>query len=225
MFLMVSVLFFLPDVLAQTEASAPLLPESLKLKKSITINDNLLSVELLDAEFGTIMNEIAEKAKFTVRISGPVSVKRISTRFNDMQIERGIFRLLYLTKEKNYTMFYDAKGFLSKMEIGAVSTRGPQGSKQSVFDRVLNDPLMKMNQQPAAPPPLPGVLPQQPVPSAQRPASLPPAPKGPNLSPVQKRNVPPPPKAAPGKGNTEDDDFPDPDLDMDDDGTIDEDQL
>ena len=91
--------------------------EPVKPVTKIDVKDGLLSVELLDAEFGSVIKEIAEKAKFKVEISGNVASKKISVRFNDIDTERGIRRLLTILKEKDFTISYNTEGLIDKLEI------------------------------------------------------------------------------------------------------------
>jgi hypothetical protein len=144
---------------AQTEVPSSPPVEPPKQKMNIEVKDNLLSVDLLDVEFGSVMKSIGEKVNFKVEITGNVLFKKISTNFKDMHIERGILRLISLTREKNYFMYYDSKGLLSKLEMGGSSFGGSQGSG-SWIDRAMKD------MQRSSPPPVP----TSPVPS-QSPAS------------------------------------------------------
>lgn len=83
----------------------------------VALKDNLLSVQLQDAEFGTVMKDIANKAGFQVDISLIVYNRKLSTTFNDVEIMKGILRLLTLIGEKNYSIYYDEKGAVSRLEI------------------------------------------------------------------------------------------------------------
>lgn len=164
-------LFLLPFAFAQTEVPSSPPVEPPKQKMNIEVKDNLLSVDLLDAEFGSVMKSIGEKANFKVIITGNVLSKKISTNFKDMHIERGILRLISLTREKNYFMYYDSKGLLSKLEMGGSSFGGSQGSG-SWIDRAMKD--MKRS----SPPPVP----TSPAPSQ---------------SPASERAIEPPPQQSP----------------------------
>jgi hypothetical protein len=83
----------------------------------IEVANNLLSVELIDAEFGNVMNSIAKETGFKVEIDNDVSRKQLTTKFSGIDLERGIVRLLTLMREKNYLIHYDTKGMLNKIEI------------------------------------------------------------------------------------------------------------
>jgi len=98
-------------------------PEIPKPVSRVEVRDNLLSVELADAEFGGVMNAIAEKAGIKVEITGDVYSKKLTTRFTDVGLERGILRLISLMKEKNYLVQYDAKGGVSKVEIYSAASK------------------------------------------------------------------------------------------------------
>ena len=95
----------------------------------IEVKDNLLSVELIDAAFPEVINLIAEKSDFEVEFYSDFSEKILTTTFNNIDLERGIVRLLTLIREKNYMVRYDKDGNVSKLEIyGQVSSSLP-GSK------------------------------------------------------------------------------------------------
>jgi hypothetical protein len=92
-------------------------PEPPKPASSITVEDGKLSVDLVDADLGNVMNEIGSKMHFEVIIRGSIYGKRISTKFAGLDVERGIERLLSLVQEHNYLIHYDAAGKLSRLEL------------------------------------------------------------------------------------------------------------
>lgn len=83
----------------------------------ISVQDNRLSVELVDAQFGTVIDSVAKQSGFSVVINSNVKQKKVSTKFQNIDLERGIIRLLKLVREKNYLIHYDKKGMVSKLEI------------------------------------------------------------------------------------------------------------
>jgi hypothetical protein len=85
----------------------------------IEIKDGKLNVDLLDAEIGSVISEIARKLNFQVEINRTVYTKKVTTRFSGLDVERGIKRLLTLAKENNYLFRYDTTGKLSKVELYA----------------------------------------------------------------------------------------------------------
>lgn len=140
--------------------------EPVKPVMNVEVKDGLLSVEISDAEFGNVIKEIAEKARFKVEISGDVAYKKISTSFKGVDIEKGIRRLLTIMKEKDYTISYNSEGFIDKLEVYGESSGKPAVS-----------PLQKRQviQRPFSP-------------------SVPPAPLPPPLSPQFRRIPPEPPQ-------------------------------
>lgn len=107
---------------------------------NIDVKDNLLSVELVNAEFGGVLNSISQKSGFKIETSGDVSSKKLTTKFIDMDLERGIERLLSLLREKNYMFHYDDKGMLSKVEVyggtpAPTSVSKPQTQIRPQFQR------------------------------------------------------------------------------------------
>lgn len=83
----------------------------------VEVKNGRLSVELVDAGFGEVMQAISEKSGIKMEIAGGVYVKTVTTSFIDLDLERGIARLLSLVKEKNYMIRYDTKGMVSKVEV------------------------------------------------------------------------------------------------------------
>jgi type II secretory pathway component GspD/PulD (secretin) len=130
-------------------------PEVAAREPVIEVKDGKLSVDLADAEIGSVISEIAHKLNFQVEINSTVYNKKVTTRFCDLDVEQGIRRLLTLAKENNYLFRYDTAGKLSKVELYAETP----------------SPLMR---QPALPPqPLPfstrrfqRYVPPQPVPTS-----------------------------------------------------------
>jgi hypothetical protein len=92
-------------------------PEAPKTVMNVEIRDNRLSVELADAEFGAVMNTIAQMGGFKVEVASEVFGRKLTTKFSNLELERGILRLLALTRDRNYLMRYDSSGALSKVEI------------------------------------------------------------------------------------------------------------
>jgi len=91
--------------------------ETPKPLSRVEVKKGRLSVELVDAGFGEVMQAISEKAGIKTEIVGGVYAKTVTTSFSDLDLERGIARLLSLVKEKNYMIRYDAKGMVSKVEV------------------------------------------------------------------------------------------------------------
>jgi hypothetical protein len=85
-----------------------------------------LSVEVINAPFGEVMQEVAMQAGFEALISSDIAAKSLTTSFRDMDLERGIQRLLTLINHRNYFIFYDAGDVVKKIEVyGAVKAPQP----------------------------------------------------------------------------------------------------
>jgi type II secretory pathway component GspD/PulD (secretin) len=87
----------------------------------VSVQNNRLSVKLVDAQFGSVIDRVAKKSGFAAVISSNAAQKKISTEFQDVELEKGIVRLLKLMREKNYLIQYDTNGVVSKLEIYAAS--------------------------------------------------------------------------------------------------------
>lgn len=93
---------------------------------NIELKDNMLTAELVDADFGEVMEAIAKKAGFRLLVQESVYKRKVNTRLRDMELERAVLRLLTLINEKNYLLDYDNKGAISKVEVyGATQAEAP----------------------------------------------------------------------------------------------------
>ncbi|MBI5206107.1 MAG: hypothetical protein HZA11_14430 [Nitrospirae bacterium] len=146
------------------QPAAPATPQDIPVEPvkpvmKIEVNDGLLSVELSDAEFGNVIKEIAEKAKFKAEISNDVAVKKISTTFKDIEVERGVRRLLTIMKEKDFTISYDTAGLIDKLEIyGGAGISRPVVNTQPQKQPIRQRPFQRTT--PPSPLPPPTTLPQ-----------------------------------------------------------------
>lgn len=88
---------------------------------TIDLKDDLLSVDLYEADFGSVLQAISVKGGIKVDMSGDIGKRKLTTKFSGIELERGILRLMTLMKEKNYTLKYDNKGRVNLIEIYAAS--------------------------------------------------------------------------------------------------------
>ncbi|MBI4691743.1 MAG: hypothetical protein HY754_16000 [Nitrospirae bacterium] len=146
-------------MLPQTPADISV--EPVKPVMNIEVKDSLMSVDISDMAFADVMKEIAEKAKFKVEISGEIANKKITTSFKDVDIERGLRRMLTILKEKNFTISYTAEGLIDKLEIYG---------GDSIKSNIASQPKQRSIRRPTAP-----VTPPPPAPKTQ-PMELPPKP-------------------------------------------------
>jgi len=133
----------------------------------LELKDGLLSAELRDAEFGRVLDDIANRAGFQTDISPAVYGKKLSTTFESLELQRALLRMLALIDEKNYTIYYKPTGEIKEIKAGPIS----QG---------------------AVPPPTPA--PKRPAPVAVTPrpvpqAMPPPPPEMPPLSEEELRQI------------------------------------
>jgi hypothetical protein len=116
-------------VLAVTAARAAETPTPLPEPRiEVTVAGELLSVDLVDAPFGTVLGRIGSEAGFEVRVSAEVSSRTVTTSFTDMELERGINRLLGLIGQKTFFMHYAPDGSIQKIDVfkAAPSSVRPQ---------------------------------------------------------------------------------------------------
>lgn len=76
-----------------------------------------VSVKAEDARFGDVMNQIARGAGFEVIISPDIAKKSLSTTFTDLDLERGIQRLMGLISHRNYFIYYGRDDNIKKVEV------------------------------------------------------------------------------------------------------------
>jgi len=145
-------------------------PEPPKSLLNVELKNDLLSVALENVDFGTAIKEVAVKAGFKIEGTGEVFSRKLNTRFTDIEVERGVLRLLTLVKESNYMLHYDTKGLISKLEIfGMVSGKAPSVTTRqplrptTVVRQPVASPDSSQVQRPATVSPIPQTRPIQPV--------------------------------------------------------------
>jgi hypothetical protein len=157
----------LPTVAAPQVQPQPQ-PENPGRESVVEVKDGKLSVDLVDAEIGSVISEIAQKMNFQVEINRTVYIKKVTTRFSGLDVERGIKRLLTLAKENNYLFRYDTAGKLSKIEI---YTETPSSLRQPVLPPQPL-PFSRRRFQRYVPPQPGQAVPEQPKPAAPAPRMI-----------------------------------------------------
>jgi hypothetical protein len=138
---------------APTDESSPQ-PEVVKQTSTIKVENNLLSVELVNADFGEIIKSIAQKARFGIEGYSDAFRTTVTTKFANIEIERGFARLFSLVKESNYLISYDAKGSISKLEIYGNAAAGsvkPPATRQVSPSRQAVRPSTSTTSRPVSP--------------------------------------------------------------------------
>ena len=100
-----------------SEAEAVPQPEAPKQISTVIIDNNRLSVEFVDVSFGEILRSISQKAGFRLEGSSPAFNKKITTKFNDLDMDTGLLRLFSMVKESNYFISYNAKGAITELKM------------------------------------------------------------------------------------------------------------
>jgi hypothetical protein len=147
-------------------------PEMPKKESVVEVKDGKLSVELVDADLGTVMNQIGAKLGIPVSVGGAAYTKKITTKFSGVEIDRGIQRLFSLASETNYMLHYDAEGKLSDIVLYAESHSSSltqQPARPSPFSR----PPPRRRRYRRYVPPQPGqTAPEQPQPAEPAPTEI-----------------------------------------------------
>jgi len=165
----------------EEEAAQSAEPAPSKQVMHIEVKDNFLNVEVENVDFGSVIRSIADKAKFKIEGSGAVFGKKLNTKFSDIEIDRGVTRLLTLVKESNYMLHYDATGAISKLEI--LSATPGTGIRPPTGVQPIVRPQMPSPLQPPRPANIQPLPAQRPVPVPVRPAAPPPRPVRPQITP------------------------------------------
>ena len=118
------------QLVTPTPEAAPQ-PEVPKKISTVIVENNRLSVEFANISFGEILQSIGNKAGFKVEGFSKVLSTKVTTKFNDLDIDSGIIRLFSLVKESNYLINYDTKGSISKLKVYNISTVGGSGAASS----------------------------------------------------------------------------------------------
>ncbi len=100
---------------ARTKAAAP--PAEVPKGLDIKVHEDRLSVDVKDTAFGDVMAVIANAAGFDVDMSNNVYEMKLSTKFRDTEIQRGIRRLISLINQKNYFIHYGKEGSITHIEV------------------------------------------------------------------------------------------------------------
>ncbi|MHB8882630.1 MAG: hypothetical protein ACYC69_14120 [Thermodesulfovibrionales bacterium] len=106
-------------------------PPPVRMKIRIDVRDGLVSVDLHDADFSSVMQELAARSGIKVNIGGTAPQKKVTTRFSGLELDRAIARLMSLINEKNYAITYDAQGKPGAVEVYAGSSEAPPAKMQA----------------------------------------------------------------------------------------------
>jgi len=111
---------------------------------SVKVNRGRLTVKADEAPFGPLMDTIAKDAGFELTISADVATKKLSTEFRDLDLERGIQRLMGLIRHRNFFMFYGRDGNIKKIEIYGSSSGSGTSKPQPPSPGIPGSPGRRM---------------------------------------------------------------------------------
>jgi len=155
------------DTAVEKTATQPEVPKHIV---DVALKNDRLSVDLVNANLGETIRSIAQKAGFSIEGNSSAFSKKMTTKFNDLEVDIGIIRLFSLVKESNYLINYDTKGSISKLKVydpGAVGSIPPALSpteETGAFPfKTWRSRRLRNSQQPAvpSPPPPPVTQPSQ----------------------------------------------------------------
>ena len=176
-----------PAVTENDEQAEQAQPEPPKRVLNVAVTNGRLTVELVNVDFGTAIREVGGKAGFVVEGSGEVFSRKLDTKFADIEIERGVTRLLSLVNEKNYMVYYSPGGAISKINIfpsaGGASPSLMQPSRPQFPSRPRPPARPVQPQEPSTV--VPRAIPSRPVPPSARPTAPPPTAAEPQVVPEE----------------------------------------
>lgn len=136
----------------------------------VEFENEKLNVLAENSTFGEVMNAVAQKARFTLKIPPDLSARKISISIYDATLERAIVRLFSLVQEKNYDVKYGSKGEIERIEVITAKKPKQPGDQRGQQPFPGRGRRYAPGQQPAMPQNIP--QPQQP----QQPRYIPPQP-------------------------------------------------
>ncbi len=92
------------------------------LTEPVRVRSGMLSVKLENAPFGPTLQEIGRQAGFEAVITPEVASKELSTTFRDMELQKGIQRLLSLISHRNFFIYYGANDSITSIEVYGTGT-------------------------------------------------------------------------------------------------------
>lgn len=87
------------------------------LTKPVRVRSGMLSVKLKAEQFGSTLKEIGRQAGFETIVSKEVAEKELTTTFRDIELHKGIQRLLSLISHRNFFIYYGADDSIKKIEV------------------------------------------------------------------------------------------------------------
>lgn len=150
------------------------------IQPGVILTDGMLSVSVKDVPLGSLMDDVAKKAKITVFIADEVKGMRVSSRYSGLSLKNGLIRILEDAGINNYLLVYRDNDQKMVSELFVMkSDKASPGSSVSPGGRLPNNSAPRPFEMPGTrvspPPPPPPVdteeypvpVPFEPVPGAQ----------------------------------------------------------
>lgn len=83
----------------------------------INVINNRINLRIRNVDPVVVLNELAEKGGFSIKITGSASQKSMTTEFRNLTIEEAIQRLMALIHVRNYSIFYNEDGSIKRIDI------------------------------------------------------------------------------------------------------------
>ncbi|MCK4911211.1 MAG: hypothetical protein KAR83_06200 [Thermodesulfovibrionales bacterium] len=103
------------------------------LTEPVRVRSGMLSVKLESASFGLTLEEIGRQAGFEAIITPEVASKELSTTFRDMELQKGIQRLLSLISHRNFFIYYGANDSITRIEVYGTGTVQKPGKGRQTY--------------------------------------------------------------------------------------------
>ena len=75
-------------------------------RSAVIVNDGMLSVSASDVPLGSLLDEVAQKAKIEVHVADEVKSVKVSSRFSDLSLKDGLIRILDDADQNTYLLVY-----------------------------------------------------------------------------------------------------------------------
>lgn len=104
------------------------------------LENGLVNLLAEDVTFGEVLNTMALKKDFTMKIPPDVGAKRISIRLYNVDLDRAVTRLFFLVQERNYSVKYHPNGEISHIDVIKGKNAAPRSVQTGRRGRSRSEP-------------------------------------------------------------------------------------
>lgn len=118
-----------PTDIATPESIEPVAPEEVIVQApaaiEVELKGGLLSVKVAERSLKEVLEEVAAKADFKLKVRIGVETEPITAQFAGVPLEDGVRKLMDMIGHKNFLISYNKEGGIAKLEL-----MGPQKQNQ-----------------------------------------------------------------------------------------------